>query len=121
MQAEADAFQAQPFHLVGPQVGFAVQAIEENPRPGEFGHFCNQESSRLRMATPSGGRARTSSDLPWKMASCEPARLGVDRADIGHHAHMRQGDLAQEGDFAGDIKTHFQHGPFVTCSKPAGW
>ena len=40
--------------------------------------------------------------------------FGMHGADIGDHADLRSGQIAQEADLARDIKTHFQDGPFMS-------
>jgi hypothetical protein len=42
----------------------------------------------------------------------------VNRADVADHAHLGQGDIAQEGDLARHVETHFQHGALVTGAQP---
>jgi hypothetical protein len=46
-----------------------------------------------------------------------PGALGVNGANIGHHADLRQGEVAQEGDLAGDVESHFEHGTLVARAK----
>ncbi len=41
----------------------------------------------------------------------------MDGADIGHHPDLRLGNITQELDLAGDIKSHFKHGAFVAHTK----
>src|SRR5215207_6215157 len=41
----------------------------------------------------------------------------MDRADIGHYANVRKGNIAQEGDLAGNVKSHFENGALMARAQ----
>ncbi len=41
----------------------------------------------------------------------------MHRADVGDHAHLRPGDVAQQGDLPRHVEAHLQHGPAVIAGQ----
>ena len=41
----------------------------------------------------------------------------MDRTNVRDHADLRQGNVAEEGNLARHIKSHFQHGPLVARAQ----
>ncbi|MBM2844098.1 MAG: hypothetical protein HW404_1935 [Anaerolineales bacterium] len=119
MQGEAHPIQAESDDLIGPQVGLRAQAVGEHTRPGSDGHRSHALVVVIEDGDPLGGRRQgfDKLSLPRYDRLHRAGPFQMHRADIGDHAHLRPGDVAQQGDLPRHVEAHLQHGPAVIAGQ----
>ena len=116
VQAKADAVQAEAFDVVSPQFGFGRQSVEEDARAGLFFHLAHPRVIKVQDGHATLGQRLHKFGLANEDILLRACPFGVDRANIADHADLRLGNVAQEGNFARHVESHFEHGAFVACA-----
>ena len=95
VQTEADAFQPQAFHIIGPQVSFRIETVEEYARRGQFGHFGYPRVIQVENGNPVAGQGLHQFRFAAEDGFLRPRPFSVDRADVGDNANFWLGNFAQ--------------------------
>ena len=117
VHTETNALQPHTLDIIGPQVGFGTQPVEEDTRLRTFGHFLHPGIIVVQNGHPIRRQGFDQLRLAPEDGFLRPGAFGVHGADVGHHADLRAGDVAQQGNLAGNVETHFKHGPLVAFAE----
>ena len=117
VQLEANAFQPKSFHIIGPQVSFRIEPVEENARFGQFGHLGYPRIIQVEDGYTVAGQGLDQFGFAAEDGFLGTGPFGMYRADIGDHANSWLGNLAEQGNFAWNVKAHFQNRPLITGTQ----
>src|SRR5450759_6031246 len=92
VQPEVDAFQAQTFNLVGPQVGTRVDAVEEDLGPCLVSHGAHVEVIKIQNSDPFRGWRQGLNQLGFAAGNFSQIQrlFSVRPANVGQDAYGRQ-------------------------------
>ena len=94
MQTEPDAFQPKPFNVIGPQVSFRIEPVEEDACLGQFGHFGYPRVIQVEDGDTILGQGLNQFGFAAENGFLGSGPFGVNGADIGDHADLWLGNLA---------------------------
>src|SRR5688572_28408319 len=115
MQPKADPFQAKPHNIIGPQVRFARQTIEEDACLCFLFHSADPRIIEVQYGYPF--RSRRQRLKQFRLSACDgflrTRAFRMDSAYIRYNPYLWQGDITEEGNLTRHVKAHFQHSTLI--------